>query len=155
MSQLSELIAGMTDFFHRILNLLPNWVKRIMPEIIGITKAIREAAQKGEDWLSSQTAETIVSIIPGESDDKIRAGLLIFLRKAIPFLIHVEDKEAGLGELLLAFIAKLSKSETPKCLDAGIQALSSTMLCLHDGSKMSENRYDTLSQMAYSHFKKD
>lgn len=137
-------------FFPNLFSQIPKWVLNVMPDILVVTKSIKAAMQKGEHWLESETAETIVDIIPSSIDDNIRKALLAILKTAIGTVHNIEDAEkCDLGTLLISFLRGL-QWESDKGAKAKLQALSSTMLALKDENKLPENRYDTLSQLAYS-----
>lgn len=147
MNKLEQLLAGMKEFFASLS--LPNWVKRVTPQIFAVTSAIRRIVETADTWVNSPTADLITEIIPADWDDKLKEDIKDWLAKALPIVVKMEDCCGDLNCMIKVYLESL-KPETDKGAKAKYMALGSTMLNVSDDGKMKDNKYDTLAQMAYT-----
>lgn len=128
--RLGLIAESIVDFFSKI----PAEIKRYAAEAIPVVNNIKEA-------IDSDEVDSITDLIPGTWDDSIRDGASSLLTGLMAILKGV--KESGADEQAI----KKAKGNL-------FLGLSSGIVGLMDKNELPGNRYDTYTQIAYSHQKK-
>jgi hypothetical protein len=130
LERIGLITESILDFFSKI----PKEIRGYAAKAILVVNEIKEA-------IDSDTADDITELIPGDWDDKLRDGASSLISGLMAILKGV--KESGADE------AAIRKAKGNLYL-----GLSSGIVGLMDGNELPGNRYDTYTQIAYSHQKK-
>lgn len=128
-----------------IFTKIADWVKYLFDRIDDeleerITLAIT-AGGKLKQWLNSPTADLILFLIPGDTDDKIRAALDSAITQAIAAL-QISQECADNPQCWAEKIAALPED----LRDAVVFKFASKVLSFLDAKALMQRRYDTLIQ---------
>jgi hypothetical protein len=132
---LLDRIGKITSWVAHIFSNVPNEIKDYAGEAIKIVQKIKEA-------LESNTSLVIVDLIPGTWDNELR------------------EKAAKLLDEFLYVLGETQNASNYVSSDIQLRAkgmvlfgMASTLVAIQDGNKLPQNRYDTYTQIAYSHSK--
>lgn len=130
---LKERIQHITGWITDLFNAIPGDIKKYAAEALKITQAVKTA-------LDGDLATGLVSIIPGDWDDKLLAAAQELVNEFARIFEAITGSEADNAAKAAARNALLSK-------------LQSKLIAIQDNNELAEHQYDTYAQATYSNGK--
>lgn len=127
---LKERIHAAISWVTALFGEIPDDIKKYAAEALKITKAVKAA-------LDGDFAAGLVSIIPGDWDDKLRAAAQTLVSEFAKLFAAIAASDAPQEAKEAAKNALLSK-------------LQSKLIALQDNNELQEHQYDAYAQATYS-----